>query len=78
MEELISGRVTHAQDGEEIVQLRNELAVTRKKLTKLESQGVDDHREQNTAAVPEWAETNGHQSGHESHVRGRVFLGGVM
>ena len=67
-----------AQDGEEIVQLRNELAITRKKLVKLESQGMEDHhqhqREQNAEAVPEWAETNGNQSGQDSHVSGQVTL----
>ena len=61
-----------------MVQLRNELAGMRKKLVKLESQNLDDQREQNAeAGVPEWAETNGNQSGQESQVGGRGFHVGV-
>lgn len=70
-EQLINGQLTRAQQAEEIVLLRNELAVTRKKLTKLESESVGEkgQREGNVAAaVPEWAETNGHRQ--ETHVSG--------
>lgn len=69
--------------------LRNELAVTRKKLTKLELQDeVGTQRRVGEAAVPEWAETNGHGAGaatQEPHVSGcgygcglRVILCGVL
>lgn len=56
--------------------LRNKLAVARKKLTKLELQDEvgTDQRGVGEAAVPEWAETNGHGAGiaatQESHVSG--------
>ena len=42
--------------------LHNELAVTRKKLVKLESQDEvgKDTQGRSAAAVPKWAETNGH------------------
>lgn len=52
--------------------LRNDLAGTRRKLLKLESDSVGgkDQREGNVAAVPEWAETNGHGARQEPHVSG--------
>ena len=75
-EQLIAGQLTRAEQAEEIVLLRNELAVTRKKLVKLESQDEvgKDTRGRSEAAVPEWAETNGHVTVmvgvQEPHVRG--------
>ena len=77
-EQLISGQMTRAQQAEEIVLLRNELAVARKRLVKLESQDSTEREtrgESIAAAVPEWAETNGHGgvtslAGQEPHVSG--------
>ena len=78
--ELISGRVLRAQDGEVMVQLRHELAITRKRLVRLESQrGPEDPPEPGAEGVPEWTEMNGNHSGHESHVRGQgLDLGHVI
>lgn len=75
-EQLIAGQLTRAEQAEEIVLLRNELAVTRKKLAKLESHDEvgKDSRGRSEAAVPEWAETNGHGAvfagAQEAHVSG--------
>ena len=62
--------MTRAQQAEEIVLLRNDLAIARKKLTKLESheETVQDQQNENVEAVPEWAETNG--GTQEPHVSG--------
>ena len=58
-----------------MLQLRNELAGTRRRLNKLETEGVGGDNDQRegavAAAVPEWAETNGKQ---ETHVSGRVVV----
>ncbi len=70
--------MTRAEQAEEIVLLRNELAGTRKKLAKLESQNVTerDERGATPAVVPEWAETNGHRNpAQEPHVSGRGLVG---
>lgn len=78
-EQLIAGQLTRAEQAEEIVLLRNELAVTRKKLVKLESPGEvgKNSRGRSEAAVPEWAETNGHGAvlagAQEPHVSGRGY-----
>lgn len=71
-EQLIHGQLTRAQQAEEIVLLRNDLAIARRKLLKLESQSVEgkDQREGTVASVPEWAETNGHGAKQETDVSG--------
>ena len=75
-EPLIACQLTRAEQAEEIVLLRNELAVTRKKLVKPESQDEvgKDTQGRSAAVVPEWAETNGHSTVmagvQEPHVRG--------
>lgn len=73
MEQLITGQVTRAQQAEEILLLRNELAITRKKLIKLETQEATGQEQRNVGVVPQWAETNGHapaSSTQEPHVSG--------
>jgi hypothetical protein len=73
--------MTRAQQAEEIVLLRNELAGTRKKLVKLESQGEvgKEELDRNEAAVPRWEETNGHgragTGGQETHVSAVTISG---
>lgn len=73
MEQLITGQVTRAQQAEEILLLRNELAITRKKLIKLETQEATGQEQRNVGVVPQWAETNGHapaSNTQEPHVSG--------
>lgn len=66
--------MTAAQQAEEMTLLRNDLAITRKKLVRLESQDEVEREQRGenvvVVGVPEWADTNGHGTEQESHVSG--------
>ena len=76
-EQLIQGQMARAEEAQEMLQLRNKLAVMSKRLVGLEQQALlkNETHSGSHANVPEWAETNDrvfHDLRQEPHVSGWI------